>query len=55
MVTHLEPDILECEVKGQSGTKVPLDEGEKGVKKLTQDSTFKKLRLWHPAPSLYGK
>ena len=41
--------------ESQRGTKEPLDEGEKGVKKLTQDSTFKKLRLWHPAPSLYGK
>ena len=25
------------------------------VKKLAQNSTFKKLRSWHPIPSLHGK
>ena len=27
----------------------------KRVRKLTQNSTFRKLRSWHPVPSLYGK
>ena len=27
----------------------------KGVKKLAQISTFRKLRSWHPVPSLHGK
>ena len=25
------------------------------VKKLAKDSTFRKLRSWHPVPSLHGK
>ena len=25
------------------------------VKKFASSSTFRKLRLWHPVPSLYGK
>ena len=38
------------------GTKEPLDEGERGrVKKLAKSSTLKKLRSWHPVPSLHGK
>ena len=28
---------------------------KKRVKKLFQNSTFKKLRSWHPVPSLHGK
>ena len=28
---------------------------KKRVKKLAWDPTFKKLRSWHPVPSLYGK
>ena len=27
----------------------------KRVRKLTQNSTFRKLRSWHPVPLLYGK
>ena len=27
----------------------------KGKEKLTQNSAFRKLRLWHPVPSLHGK
>ena len=38
------------------GTKELLDEHEKGrVKKLAWNSTFQKLRSWHPVPSLHGK
>ena len=36
-------------------TKQPLDESERGVKKLASNSTFKKLRSWHLVPSLHGK
>ena len=32
-----------------------LDKGERGVKKLAWNSTFKKLRSWHLVPSLHGK
>ena len=28
---------------------------KKGVKKLASNSTFRKLRSWHPVPSLHGK
>ena len=38
------------------GTKEPFDEGERGEwKKLAWNSTFRKLRSWHPVPSLHGK
>ena len=36
-------------------SKEPLDEGERGVKKLAQNSTFKKWRSWHLVSSLHGK
>ena len=37
-------------------TKEPLDESERGeLKKLAKNSTFRKLRSWHPLPSLHGK
>jgi len=36
-------------------TKEPLDESERRVKKLAENSTFRKLRSWHPVPSLHGK
>ena len=35
-------------------TKEPPDERE-GSKKVDLNSTFRKLRSWHPVPSLYGK
>ena len=28
---------------------------KKGVKKLASNSTFRKLRSWHPVPSLHGR
>ena len=31
-----------------------LMKGKRRVKKLAQNSTFKKLRSWHLAPSLHG-
>ena len=37
------------------GTKEPLDKDEKGEEKVTWNSTFKKLRYWHPVPLLHGK
>ena len=36
-------------------TKEPLDESERRVKKEAWISAFKKLRSWHPVPSLHGK
>ena len=41
--------------RNRRGTKEPLDESERGVKKLASNSTFKKLRSWHLVPSLHGK
>ena len=38
----------------QRRTKEPHDESERGVKKLAESSTFRKLRSWHPVPSLHG-
>ena len=32
-----------------------FDEDEKDSEKAGLNSTFKKLRLWHPVPSLHGK
>ena len=32
-----------------------LMKGKRRVKKLAQNSTFKKQRSWHPAPSLHSK
>ena len=31
------------------------EELKRRVQKLTSNSTFRKLRSWHPVPSLYGK
>ena len=39
----------------QRRTKEPLDESERRVKKLAWNSMFRKLRSWHPVPSLHGK
>ena len=40
----------------QRRIKEPLDEREKKrVKNLAENSTFRKLRSWHPVPSLHGK
>jgi len=36
-------------------TKEPLDESERGVKKLAGNSTFRKLRSWHLVLLLLGK
>ena len=37
------------------GTKEPLEERERGEwKKAALNSTFRKLRSWHPVPSLHG-
>ena len=37
------------------GTKEPLDKSERGEWKSCLSSTFRKLRSWHPVPSLHGK
>ena len=37
------------------GTKEPLDEDEESGKSWFKNQTFKKLRSWHPVPSLHGK
>ena len=40
----------------ERGTKELLDEGERGEwKSWLKTQTFKKLRSWHPVPSLHGK
>ena len=36
------------------GTKQPLDEGERG-EKIWLKTQFKKLKSWHPVPSLHSK
>ena len=43
-------------IAGRKGrrTKEPLDEGERRVKKLVYNSTFKKQRSWHTVPLLHG-
>ena len=37
------------------GMKEPLDESERGEWKSWLKSTFRRLRSWHPVPSLHGK
>ena len=37
------------------GTEEPLDENERGGLKAGLNSTFKKLRLWHPVPQVHSK
>ena len=32
-----------------------MKEKKKRVKNLAENSTFRKLRSWHPVPSLHGK
>ena len=45
-------DSIQLAVSG--GTKEPLNKSERRVKKLAYNSTFRKLRSWHPVPSLHG-
>ena len=47
-------DTGSSDKKGR-GTKGPLDKGERKVKNIALNSTFKKPRSWHPVPSLDGK
>ena len=44
-----------CNGRKQKGTKVPLDEDERWEWKSWLETTFKKVRSWHAAPSLHGK
>ena len=46
-----------CHSNGRKrrGTKEPLDKGERWVKKLAWNCTFKKVKSWHLVPSLHGK
>ena len=48
-------DVTILMAESEEELKSSLWKWKRSVKKLASNSTFRKLRSWHPVPSLHGK